>query len=109
MVRDDRYFRVLVKWLLEGSRGGLTRAKILLLLMRREANINQISRELGLNYRTVQHHLNLLERHGIVTRLGDGYGVPYVLSDLAVKYIDILRESICRVLGDDVCSHTGTY
>ncbi len=98
-----------MKWLFEASRGGPTRARIILLLMEHPMNINQIARRLGLNYRTIQHHLGVLEKHGIVERLGDGYGFPYFLSVEALNMIDYIEESICRVLGDKDCSRSGTY
>lgn len=66
-------------------------------------NMNQLSRRLGLNYRTVAHHINVLERHGLVTRIADGYGAPYTLSASASENWRIIKESICRVLGDREC------
>lgn len=103
MNKSERHIRILVKWLIEGSRGGPTRARILLLLAERPQNPNQISRALKLNYRTVIHHLEVLERHGLVERIGEGYGVPYTISEHASIYWSVIKESICRILGGEEC------
>ncbi len=75
------------------------RARILLLLKDKPMNPNQLAAELGVNYRTITHHLNILEEHDLVNRLGEGYGKPYILSDHALEMWSLLEESINRVLG----------
>ncbi len=55
--------------------------RIILALRSRPMNPNQLARELGLNYRTVQHHLDVLEKHGLIVRLEERYGAPYFLSE----------------------------
>ena len=76
------------------------RAKILLLLRDRPMNPNQLANEIGVNYRTIRHHLRVLEEHGLVKRLGGSYGTPYVLSDAAVGMWGVIEDSIKRVLGE---------
>jgi len=95
-------FRVLVRWLIEGTKGGRVRALILLELRRNPSNPHRLSRVLGLNYRTITHHLEVLERHGIVRRLANGYGAPYVLTELAASRWSVIEESIKRRLGGEV-------
>ena len=101
--QEDRRLRFLVKWLLEGSIGGRTRARILLLLHDRPLNPNQLARLLGVNYRTVTHHLRVLEEHGFVERVNRRHGAPYVLTEYASRNWRVVRDSICRVLGGDGC------
>ena len=36
---------------------------------------------LNLDYSTIRHHIEVLEKNGMVTSLGDGYGVMYFPSD----------------------------
>jgi len=55
-------------------------------------NTNQLSKELDLNYKTVQHHLEILEENTIVTTQGDNYGQMYFLSDRLKNNLDILEE-----------------
>ncbi len=100
MSQARRELRFTVIWILEASRGGPMRARILTILRRQPSNPHQLARELGVNYRTVLHHLRVLEENGLVERLGQGYGRPYVLTIEAEQAWSIIENSIKRVLGD---------
>ena len=67
-------------WLIAGSRGGENRLRILLVLEERPLNAKQIADELGVDYKTVQHHSGVLAKHGLIDTLGGGYGKAYTLS-----------------------------
>lgn len=81
----DRDLRNLILWLFVGSKGGSTRARILLLIRRLPMSINKIARELSLNYRTVKYHLELMREHGIVERIGNNYGAIYLPSEVVER------------------------
>ncbi|MGC9153477.1 MAG: winged helix-turn-helix domain-containing protein [Vulcanisaeta sp.] len=87
-----------IRWLLVESRGGSIRSKILLLLRERPTNINRIAKALNLDYKTVKHHLDLLEKNGLVKRLGLRYGDVYFIEDNAYKHWDelyvLIKESL---------------
>ncbi len=88
-----------IRWLLVESRGGgPIRSKILLLLRERPTNINRIAKELNMDYKTVKHHLELLEKNGLVKRLGLRYGDVYFIEDNAYKHWDelyvLIKESL---------------
>ena len=73
--------RQLLWYLIAGTRGGVNRARIIEALSERPYNANQLSAALGLDYRTVRHHLDLLQKNGLITRpTGDAYASPYFLS-----------------------------
>ena len=55
-------------------------------------NTNQLSETLDLNYKTVQHHLEVLEESSVVTTQGDNYGKMYFLTDRMTENLDILEE-----------------
>ncbi len=75
--------RQLLWYLIAGTRGGPNRARIIETLHRRPHNAHQLSEALGLDYRTIRHHLDLLERNGLLTRpAGDAYAAPYFLSSI---------------------------
>ena len=97
----SREERLIVKWLLEGSRGGKLRAKILLLLKEKPLNPNQLARLLGVNYRTISHHLKVLEEHGLVKKLRNSHGAPYVLTELSERIWGYIVESAKRALGEE--------
>jgi DNA-binding transcriptional ArsR family regulator len=88
-------FRSLMWYLLCGTRGGPNRLRILERLERSPANAHQLSEYLDLDYRTVRHHLRLLERNGAVSRpVGDAYATPYELSPYLAEHFPDLRQTI---------------
>ena len=73
--------RQLLWYLIAGTRGGMNRARILEALHERPYNANQLSETLGLDYRTIRHHLELLQKNGLVSRpSGEAYASPYFVS-----------------------------
>lgn len=99
-METSREVRLIVRWLIEGSRGGKLRAKILLLLKEKPLNPNQLAKTLGVNYRTISHHLRVLEEHGFVKRISRSHGAPYVLTELSERAWSYIIESAKRVLGE---------
>ncbi len=85
-----------VLWfIIAGSRGGYNRARILRLLAERPRNAHQIAERLGLNYKTVMHHLKLLQRHDLVVNPVEGsYGSPYFLSKQMEHYLPVLERIV---------------
>src|SRR5437867_8270571 len=63
---EEKHLRRLLWYLLGGTRGGPNRAEILRVLRDRPLNANQLAESLGVDYKTVQHHLRVLEEHGLV-------------------------------------------
>lgn len=68
-------------WLLAGSKGGKNRARIIDTLKNRPYNANQLAEKLELDYKTVKHHIGVLEENEIITSTGKKYGTLYFLSD----------------------------
>ncbi len=91
--------RQLLWYLIAGTRGGVNRARIVETLRERPCNAHQLGEALGLDYRTVRHHLALLEKNGLLTRpAGDAYAAPYFLSAvLEANYADF--EAVHRQVG----------
>ena len=78
----------LLWFLFAGTRGGDNRIKILDLLIKKPLNINKISEDLQLDYKTIQHHMRVLEKNNLVTKVGDKYGILYFISNYMEKNID---------------------
>jgi DNA-binding transcriptional ArsR family regulator len=92
-----RPLKYLLGWLIAGSRGGITRAKILEALNENPQNANQLATYLEMDYRTIRHHLKLLQKNRIITSTGDGYGKTYFLSvDLEENY-DLFEEILNKL------------
>ncbi len=84
--------------MLAGARGGETRAKILVLLAERPSNMNQLANRLGMDYRTITHHIGILLKNSLVVSQGEGYGVTYFLSPRLQSNIQDFHR-ICTELG----------
>lgn len=69
----------LLYWLLGGSRGGPTRLHILRILQKKPMNMRQLSLLLGMDYKTVQGHIELLMENGIVETPEKRYGSVYFI------------------------------
>ena len=82
----------LLWWLLSGSSGGLNRGRIIEVIIKQPHNANEISTILNLDYKTVRHHLDVLEKNNLITHTGSGYGKMYFLSDLIEKNINYFNE-----------------
>jgi len=68
-------------YLLTATRGGENRARIIRSLSERPRNANQLATSLGLEYKTVRHHLDMLADHGVVESGDNEYGKLYFLTD----------------------------
>jgi len=75
-----RPLKYLLGWLIAGTRGGFTRAQIIKALKETPQNANQLAHLLKKDYRTIRHHLKVLEKNRIITSAGDRYGTTYFLS-----------------------------
>lgn len=54
-----------------GSRGGENRANIMRLLLRHPYNAHQLCKELSVDYKTILHHLRVLEENRFVVAITD--------------------------------------
>lgn len=84
-------------YVLTGTRGGPNRARILRTLEQRPQNANQLAEALELDYKTVRHHLDVLEDNGVVTKSGEEYGAVYLPSDRAKKHWETVEEILDEV------------
>lgn len=94
--------RKVLWWLIGGSRGGRNRLRIITTLDEEPMNANQLADDLDLNYKTVRHHLELLEDNDVVTTMGGDYGTMYFLSDRMEANMDVLQSVADQAGLDDV-------
>jgi len=88
----DPNARRLLWFLFAGSRGGENRMKIIDLLKERPYNINQLSESLKLDYKAIQHHITVLQKNNVITKMGEKYGVLYFISNYFEANIEAFNE-----------------
>jgi predicted transcriptional regulator len=103
---DDPEIRRLLWHLLGGARGGENRARIIYELHVRPSNLNQIAQRLGLEYRSIQHHIEVLRRDALVVSQGEKYGMTYFLSPFLEANYQTFEE-ICKKLNFKLTNSTG--
>jgi len=91
---NDPSSKRLLWFLFAGSRGGLNRLRIISILKEKPLNANQLAKELGLDYKAIQHHIRVLEKNNIITRAGEKYGVTYFIS----TFLEVNMESFDEIV-----------
>ncbi|MEF8840205.1 MAG: winged helix-turn-helix domain-containing protein [Haloarculaceae archaeon] len=82
-----------VLWqVLAGTRGGPNRARLLRAVEERPRNANQLAEALDLDYKTVRHHLEVLEENDVVQSSDYDYGAVYLPTDRAKQHWDTVEE-----------------
>ena len=84
-------------FLFVGTRGGLNRVRIIKHLRYKPSNKNQLSVDLDLDYKGVELHLNTLENHNLVTKIGSKYGATYFVSPLFEEGEAVFDEIITKL------------
>src|ERR671934_2337551 len=82
----------LLWYLFAGTKGGQNRIKIIDLLREQPYHINKLAEYLGLDYKAVQHHINVLEKNNLVSKIGEKYGVLYFISNYLEINIQAFNE-----------------
>jgi DNA-binding transcriptional ArsR family regulator len=97
MALSGRPLKYLLGWLIAGTRGGPTRARIIETLKETPQNANQLATVLKMDYRTIRHHLKVLEKNRIITTAGEGYGTTYFLSPTLEENYAVFEEIVKRM------------
>jgi DNA-binding transcriptional ArsR family regulator len=97
MSTNVRSLKYLLGWLIAGTRGGPTRAKIIEALKDTPQNANQLATALKMDYKTMRHHLEVLEKNKIITSVGDRYGATYFLSQTMEENYGMFEEIVKKI------------
>ena len=95
---QDPATKRLLWFIFAGSRGGPNRIRIIDLLMKRPYNMNQLTEALGLNYRAIQHHVEVLEENNLVSKAGDWYGKLYFISTYLERNLEAFQDVRSKIL-----------
>ena len=97
----DRQTKKLLLYLFSGTRGGFTRLKIIALLIERPYNTHQLAKKLELDYKAIQHHMKVLMKNNLITKVGDKYGATFHLSNFLefnIRALDDVFDKLERQL-----------
>ena len=97
MSPHTRPLKYLLGWLIAGTRGGTTRARIIETLKETPQNANQLANLLNMDYRTIRHHLKVLQKNRIITSAGEGYGTTYFLSPQMEENYALFEEIVNKI------------
>ena len=92
--KPDKQTRKLLLYLFTSTRGGFTRLRIIMHLLDQPYNTHQLSKELHLDYKAIQHHMKVLEKNNMVSKIGEKYGAIFHLSTFLEINISALDEAI---------------
>ncbi len=92
---NDPDAKRLLWFVFAGSRGGLNRLKIISKLKENPFNTNQLAKEMGLDYKAIQHHIQVLEKNNMITKVGEKYNVTYFIS----TYLEVNMEAFEEIEG----------
>ena len=97
MSSNARSLKYILGWLIAGTRGGPTRAKIIAVLKESPQNANQLATILKMDYKTMRHHLEVIEKNRIITSVGDRYGATYFLSQTMEENYTMFEEIVKKI------------
>ena len=92
---NDPDAKRLLWFVFAGSRGGLNRLKIISKLRVNPFNTNQLAKEMGLDYKAIQHHIRVLEKNNMITKVGEKYNVTFFIS----TYLEVNMEAFEEIEG----------
>ena len=105
--KPDKQTRKLLLYLFTSTRGGFTRLRIIMHLLDQPYNTHQLSKELDLDYKAIQHHMKVLEKNNMVSKIGEKYGAIFHLSTCLERNISTLDEAIEKL--DKKMNHKKVY
>jgi len=105
--KTDKQTRKLLLYLFTSTRGGFTRLRIIIHLLEKPYNTHQLAKELDLDYKAVQHHMKVLEKNNMVSKIGKKYGAIFHLSHFLEINIGALDEAIDKL--DRKLNHKKVY
>lgn len=80
--RADKHVGRLLMHLFAGTAGGFTRLRIVMILLESPCNTHQLAGRMGMDYKSVQRHLEVMRKNSLVARAGGGYGSVFRVSDM---------------------------
>lgn len=99
MIINDQPLKQLLGWLIVGTKGGKTRAQIIDCVRTNPRNANQLATQLKVDYKTVRHHLTILQKNKIVIPVGTHYSTVYFLSQPMEENYAVFEQMTSKMAG----------
>ncbi len=87
----------LLWYLIAGTKGGPTRGRIIHFIEKNPSNAHKIAKALTLDYKTIRHHLDVLEKNTIIYSINkEKYGAVYFLTEFMEQHMTLFHEIWAR-------------
>jgi predicted transcriptional regulator len=93
----DPYAKRLLWFVFMGSKGGLNRIRFISHIRNKPLNANQLAKEMNLDYKAIQHHVGVLEKNNLITRVGDKYGATIFMSTFLEANLEVFDEIVSKL------------
>jgi predicted transcriptional regulator len=99
MISNEQPLKQLLGWLITGTKGGKTRAQIIKIVKSNPQNANQLATQLKVDYKTIRHHLTILQKNKIIIPVGEHYSTVYFLSQPMEENYAAFEEITSKMSG----------
>ena len=96
-IKEDPHANELFSSVFTGMSGRYTRMRIICAITEEPMNTLEISKNLEMDYKTIQHNIKVLESNSLIVREGEGYGDLFFASELITSNLPTLYKVIRRV------------
>jgi len=96
-VTNDKYAKRIFHIVFVTSRGGVNRIRIVKRLLESPLNTNQLAKELGLDFKAVQHHVKVLVKNNILASVGEKYNVAFFPSTFLDENMNAFEEIVSKL------------
>ena len=90
-------FKMILWFIIGGTKGGINRAKILNLIKDTPMNANKIATILNVDYKTVVHHVKILSKNELIVKAEKDYGAEYQLTQIMKDNQSVLEEIVQKI------------
>ena len=96
-IKEGQHVAKLFTSVFTGMKGRYTRMRILCAITENPMNTLELAKKLELDYKTIQHSINVLEKYNLIIRIGQGYGDMFFPSEMISSNLPTLYKVIRKV------------
>lgn len=96
-IKVDKHMHELFSSVFTGMGGRYTRLRILCAITENPMNALELSKKLSLDYKSIRHSIEVLEKNDLIIREGEGYGDAFFPSNLITSNLPTLYAVIRKV------------